>query len=318
MNLMQKISFYKKNGTLKIKIAATLKYRLNSFLISFPYRLIFARRSAENRIFYDNWKFYSVLKFRMRNTVRTLPPYSCPKKNAPKIIWWCWLQGEENAPNLCKACLESLRRNLSDFEIRVITEKNIWNYISVPDFIKEKYKNGTISRTHFSDILRTCLLVEHGGTWIDSTVYCTGYRNNVLTLPLFYFSNIKRGDDSILFSNWMISSCKAHPVLKAIQTLLFDYWKKHNRLYHYFIYHFFATMVLEHYPETGRTVPVFSNIPPHVMQDELFVSYSKERFAQYCLMSDFHKLTYKFDSGRDFTGTVYEYICKEAEKRETV
>lgn len=26
------------------------------------------------------------------------------------IIWWCWLQGLDNAPEICRVCLESLRR----------------------------------------------------------------------------------------------------------------------------------------------------------------------------------------------------------------
>ena len=28
----------------------------------------------------------------------------------PKVIWWCWLQGIENAPSIVKACFNSLMR----------------------------------------------------------------------------------------------------------------------------------------------------------------------------------------------------------------
>lgn len=43
----------------------------------------------------------------------------------PKVVWWYWLQGEENAQEIVKACLSSLRKNLTqDYEIRVIDENN--------------------------------------------------------------------------------------------------------------------------------------------------------------------------------------------------
>ncbi|MBQ6111224.1 MAG: hypothetical protein IJL01_02400, partial [Synergistaceae bacterium] len=39
------------------------------------------------------------------------------KRSTPNIIWWMWLQGEDNAPDICKACLRSLRRWHSDKKI---------------------------------------------------------------------------------------------------------------------------------------------------------------------------------------------------------
>lgn len=86
-----------------------------------------------------------------------------PNEQPTRVIWWCWLQGEESAPPLCKACLNSIREHLDGFEIKVITEQNMLEFVHFPQFILNKYKKGIISRTHFSDILRTLLLVEWGG-----------------------------------------------------------------------------------------------------------------------------------------------------------
>lgn len=313
-NIVHKLKSYRDAGTLSKKLRNFMKQKISVFFVSFPYYLHFAFLPSETRVVCENWKFYTVLKNRYKKILRSLPVFSEPKAKTPRIIWWCWLQGEENAPKLCRACLASLRKNLPDFEVRVITAQNMWNYITVPDFIKRKYEKGKISHTHFSDILRTCLLCEHGGSWIDSTVFCTGYHSKILTKQLFYFSNLKRRDCSIEFSNWMISACKNHPVLLALRTLLFDYWKKHNRLYHYFFYHFFATMILEKYSEVKKSVSVFSNVPSHIMQDELFEPYSEERWNELSLMSDFHKLTYKFSPYQTACGTVYEHILQGAEK----
>lgn len=296
--VMKKITFN--------KIKKYVVYRLYDLLISIFYKLLFIKRPVENLIYYNQWKYYSLLKLFYNKKIDK--SFEIIDESTPKIIWWCWLQGEQNAPDISLACLASLRKNLSNFEIKIVTEKNMFDFICIPDYIKEKYEKGIISKTHFSDILRTCLLVEYGGTWIDSTVYCTGYRIDVLSLPLFFFSNIKRGDEGIALSNWMITSCKNHPVLLNIRALLFDYWRKSNHLYHYFIYHFFATMVLDKYQEIKANVPVFSNIPPHIMQFELFSIYSEERFKQFSIISDFHKLTYKSEQYNDIKGSVYEYI----------
>lgn len=38
----------------------------------------------------------------------------------PKVIWWCWLQGIEYAPEIVIACNNSLKRNFPEYEIKVI------------------------------------------------------------------------------------------------------------------------------------------------------------------------------------------------------
>lgn len=308
MKIKEKIFLYRKNGVLFSKITNSIKSRLASTAISFPFVLFMGRRPSENRNYYTNFKFYYVLKRLYSGALKKLPHYEENNGSNQKIIWWCWLQGEENAPELCKACLASLRKNMPGFTVKVVTEKNMWDIVNIPDFIKEKYERGIISKTHFSDILRTCILCEHGGVWIDSTVYCTGYTYDFFSGNLFYFSNVMRGDNGIKFSNWLISAHRNEPVMLSLRDILFLYWKRHNHLYHYFIYHFFATMVLEKYPEIASNVPVFSNIPPHIMQKELFSPYSEKRFKQYAVMSNFHKLTYKFLDGQNKRDSVYDFL----------
>ena len=58
----------------------------------------------------------------------------------PDKIWTCWLQGEEQAPPIVKKCLASIRRHSGGREVIVITEKNMWQYVSFPDFILRKKK----------------------------------------------------------------------------------------------------------------------------------------------------------------------------------
>ena len=99
-----------------------------------------------------------------------------------KKIWFCWLQGLEEAPEVVKACYSSLVRHLEvagqarneGYEIIVIDGKNWREYVELPEYVVEKRGKGLIPAAHFSDLLRLELLILYGGMWIDSTVLCTG------------------------------------------------------------------------------------------------------------------------------------------------
>lgn len=242
------------------------------------------------------WRCFLYLKSRYEPFLNSLPEFTLPENPInPRIIWWCWLQGENKAPELCQACLRSLRRELPDFRIQVITLDNLSEFISIPDFIQDKFQRGIISPTHYSDIIRTLLLIEYGGVWIDSTVFCTGYRFPVFDYPFFVYQNWKfNQQNSAIASNWLISSCKAHPLLITTKELLYEYWKSNEKIVNYYIFHLFFHIAVERYPTLWYLTPRYSNIPPHILQFELFDQYNEARFEQIAAMSDFHKLTWKY------------------------
>ena len=48
--------------------------------------------------------------------------------------------------------------------------KNLDKYIHLPNYILEKYKQGIITKPHFSDIIWIELLIKYGGTWVDASI----------------------------------------------------------------------------------------------------------------------------------------------------
>jgi len=85
-----------------------------------------------------------------------------------KVVWMCWLQGWDTAPDICKICLESWKHYNPDWDIRAIDEKVLGDYINL-----KKYRSlTTIDKTALADLIRLDLLKEHGGIWIDSTAFC--------------------------------------------------------------------------------------------------------------------------------------------------
>ena len=109
---------------------------------------------------------------------RYLPAVDSVKETTPikddknDKIFTIWLQGEDNAPALVKACFRSVRRHCKQ-ELVVLDEKTIFDYITLPKEIVKKYKDGKIGHAHFADICRVELLYQYGGYWLDSTAFVT-------------------------------------------------------------------------------------------------------------------------------------------------
>lgn len=197
--------------------------------------------------------------------------------------------------------------------VNVLTDSNIDDYVDFPDFIKDKYKTGIISRTHFSDLLRLELLARYGGVWIDSTVLLTAKMPEyIVKAPLFVYQAPWGAPGKAQISNWLIASHPGNGIIIRTRELLYEYWKRNNSLKHYFIFHILFQVAVDTDPELQRQwreVPYFNNASPHCMQRDLFQPYSAERWEQLKLMSPIHKLTYKVKPEQEaLEDTFYKYI----------
>lgn len=245
--------------------------------------------------------------------VEQTPPAEQKRSNK---VWVCWLQGMENAPALVQRCYRSLQENLTDREIVLLTEDNYRDYVQFPPYIQSKIDKGIITRTHMSDLLRLELLLNHGGTWIDATVFCSGGKipSCMLDSDLFFYQILKPGADgqATVLSSWFMTACANHPVLLLTKALLYRYWEKKNVLVDYFLLHDFFQLALEAYPEHWAKVIPMSSATPHILLLRLFEEYDSELWQQTKAMTCFHKLTYKFEPEQALRdGTYYSAILND-------
>lgn len=265
-------------------------------------------------------KIQSRLRKKYRKIIQQTD-YILAEKQKPKTIWFCWLQGLENAPDLVKVNYKRVRAYFSDYEIHIITAENYADFAEIPDYIIEKWRRGIITHTHFSDILRTNLLVAHGGIWIDATVFVTGsLPSDIADAPLFLFRTQKPGGAGkcITVSSWFIESAARHPVLRLVQDLLFAYWKKQKSLCDYFLFHHFVEISLRHFSDLCAAMPKYSNEPPHILLYELAKPYENEKFESIVEKSFVHKLTVKLtEEEKSIPNTVYARILAENNPKET-
>ncbi len=248
-------------------------------------------------------------KFIAQNRNRQGENLNTGTKKVPKRkVWICWLQGMEHAPFVVKKCYESIKGNIKDREIVLITQDNYKDYVTFPNYINEKIEKGIISKTHMSDLLRLELLVKYGGTWIDATVFCSGTPETFyLDSDLFLFQNLKPGLDgkSISISNWFITASPNNKILRLTLDLLYEYWRTNNKLIDYFIFHDMFQLAIETYPDDwGKVIPI-SNEMPHVLQLRMFDEYDEKVWKSIEMQTPFHKLTYKYDEMQEAKGKTY-------------
>ncbi|WP_283751002.1 glycosyltransferase family 32 protein [Bacillus cereus] len=83
----------------------------------------------------------------------------------PRIIHYCWFGGKEK-PNIVKKCIDSWKKNLSEYELIEWNEKNF--DINNNPYVQEAYKSGKFA--FVSDYVRVHALYNFGGIYLDTDV----------------------------------------------------------------------------------------------------------------------------------------------------
>lgn len=239
------------------------------------------------------------------------------KVNFP--IWVCWLQGIDNAPEIVKVCIHSIKKYISGGEMTIITLDNLSEYIDLPDFIIKKYKEGIISSTHLSDIIRVTLLSVYGGCWIDATVYVMGKIPDAWYKKGFFMFDISdKANEFKLLGSWWIACEPGNKLIREIRDCLFKYWSQENVLCDYFLFHKLLTKLIrtdennyaiyanKSYFETGHT---------HVLRKYFKCNYDSSTWNEITRLCPVQKLSWKVNYTR-VKGSFYDYIVKEYEHDE--
>lgn len=86
-----------------------------------------------------------------------------------KIVWMYWDRGFKQAPDLVKVCVESWQRCNPNWTMNMLDNENLSVFIDMSEIRK---LNPRLIVQAFADVLRWKLLRDHGGVWVDATLYC--------------------------------------------------------------------------------------------------------------------------------------------------
>lgn len=197
-------------------------------------------------------KHESVFRFirkTLANDVQTDYKESEVKHDFPSPpIWVCWLQGEELMPDLCKICMESLRNHAGNHPVIIITANNFMDYCYIPQYIISEYKNGIIKPAHFADIIRTCLLYENGGLWIDATIFVKKDLPEDIFESQYYsikFPNIGFYITECKWSNYFLSAKPHSSWYGYVRKCFFTYLQKESLFVDYFMMDYLMRMAYD-------------------------------------------------------------------------
>lgn len=211
--------------------------------------------------------------------------------------------------------LQFTEKNLAEYEIKIIDAENWKVFVELPDYIEMKWKKKQIPPALFSDLLRLELLIKYGGTWIDSTVLCTGnvnenHNDNYLKADLFLFQYTPEGATmDVSISNWFISAHSNNEVLMTLRDMLFAYWKDYNCTLDYYIFHLFFAMVAKEYPEEIAAMPYGYSMRSLTLLHHWDETFDQKKWDKLLSRVSFHKLAFRVDQNtKGNNNNFYNYI----------
>lgn len=98
------------------------------------------------------------------------------------IVWVMWYD-KKNMSYMVKKNIEFMRTRLNK-KVILLTKDNIKNYIDIPKSILLELDSHNIPIQAFADYVRTKLLYQYGGLWLDSTIFVADSKNTVNDLDI--------------------------------------------------------------------------------------------------------------------------------------
>lgn len=157
------------------------------------------------------------------------------RNDSKERIFTLWLQGEEQAPDIVKSCFASIRKHCTQ-PLVILDGKTVFDWITLPEAIVEKYRAGKIKPAHFADICRVELLHTYGGYWLDSTCYVSAPIPAWITEHDFFvfMAGEKVHGNYSYIQNCFIRARKGSYLLEAWRAMILDYWLHEDRRVDYF------------------------------------------------------------------------------------
>lgn len=207
-------------------------------------KMFAAKHRAIDRYLYKNYKDI-INKYKCLENEDENISKDCP-------IWIMWWQGHENAPEIVKRCIDSIFRNRGEHNVILLNSNNVMQYISMPEHILEKYKEGNISISAFSDLIRVTLLAEYGGIWCDATLFMTKKFDRHLYQCKFYgvhmepSKNLYTQCTEAKWSTFLMASEKDGAVVSFCKDIINAYWTGHNTIIDYFMTDYTIRLAYNH------------------------------------------------------------------------
>lgn len=204
------------------------------------------------------------------------------------FVYW----DTEERPPLVQLCIESMRRHLpKDIRLVELNGENLGDWISLDDRVRD----AVARQSNLSDVIRTQLLTEHGGVWLDATVMlrdgCEADFDMMLRQDLFMFTYAGSRTGS-----WVMAAKPRSYRAQLIRASLESWLLETGEWTNYFMFHDIVEMLYWSNPRYRQHWNEGAKVHPRAalaLHGMLARSVSDEEWSTAVRASPIHKLNWK-------------------------
>lgn len=246
-----------------------LKVAVFGHILVWPFRSRISRRRVRGKVIADAVSSYYD---RYVPFIKSLEPAAVipeDKSSGDGHLFSIWLQGEHQAPDIVKACWRSVRANCGD-ELVILDEKTLFDWVSLPGYVIDKWRQGKIGNAHFADICRLDLLSRHGGLWLDATDFVAHPLPDwIMSSDFFVFmsGDTIRSQYSFV-QNCFIRAARGNFLVRGWRDLSLEYWRNEDRVVDYYMHQLLFRKFVENNEEAARqfsVMPKLEQDPTHTV-----------------------------------------------------
>lgn len=146
----------------------------------------------------------------------------------PRVVYSAWLQGAARAPAMVQLCLARWAELNPGHQIQVLDAQATAALLA-------PYNIPPVPAQALSDMVRVKLLLDHGGIWVDASLF------PVLPLDAWlprlvagagFFAFARPGPDRPI-SSWLMAAAPGHPIIRRLWAEILRFWQHPRKLAHY-------------------------------------------------------------------------------------
>ncbi len=215
-----------------------------------------------------SWPIQLIYATRDRATERYLLHHGYVAKDIPaveeepgeSVVWVYWAQGWDNPPANVLMNLRSMQTNLRNCRIVPIDNGNLGEYVTMPGDILRKMERKEITLTHFSDLLRYSLLAEHGGIWLDASIFVAHPVDFRAMLEHGFFTIRLKEDPTnrriVSRARWVIGAIgfakRNSKMALLMRESLYAYYRGEQEMISYFVTDYLMDLMLKTHPDMQK------------------------------------------------------------------
>lgn len=229
-------------------------------------------------------------------------------------IWFCWMQGKEQMPEVVKLCHDSICKHSNGHPVIFLDKNNYKDYVTIPAHILQLYHDGKLKQAHFADIMRVNLLAQNGGLWLDATILVSkDLPDNIFDFPFF---SIKTGQYGHFVSKcrWAVFCLGGYekcPIFSQVSQMFSEYLSKTDVFVDYFMFDQFIDLLYQDNELVKKmidTVP-YNNGNTHSLMKLLTKEYDSAIFANINKDTYLFKLSWKKYSTAELETNPKNFYC---------